>query len=82
MTRKAYGLPLQTIRRASVGATGADAATNTITYLSGMVSPEQEAEDYPTAITDEGGRTRNLEYNPSGQLRRASDLSGSAWWTN
>ncbi len=77
-----YGLPLQTIRRASAGATGANAATNSITYFSGMVSPEQEAEDYPTAITDEGGRTRNLEYNPSGQLRRASDLSGSAWWTN
>ncbi len=77
-----YGLPLQTIRRASAGATGANAATNSITYLSGMVSPEQEAQDYPTAITDEGGRTRNLEYNSSGQLRRATDLSGSAWWTN
>jgi YD repeat-containing protein len=77
-----YGLPLQTIRRASAGATGANAATNSITYLSGLVSPDQEAEDYPTAITDEGGRTRNLEYNSSGQLRRATDLSGTVWWTN
>jgi YD repeat-containing protein len=31
-----HGLPLQTIRRAYAGATGADAATNTTTYLSGL----------------------------------------------
>ncbi len=77
-----YGLPLQTIRRAYAGATNSDAVTNSIIYLSGMTTPDQEAEDYPVALTDEGGRTRQYEYTELGQLRRATDLSGVIWWTN
>jgi len=77
-----HGLPLQAIRRASAGATGANAATNTTTYLSGLTTPEQEAEEYPVAMTDEGGRTRRYAYTDFGQLHRATDLSGATWWTN
>jgi len=77
-----YSLPSQIIRRASAGGTGANAATNTTTYLSGLATPEQEAEQYPVTITDEGGRTRHYAYTELGQLSRATDLSGSIWWTN
>jgi len=77
-----YGLPSQVVRRASAGGTGANAATNTTTYLSGLATPGQESEDYPVAITDEGGRTRQYAYTELGQLSRATDLSGSTWWTN
>ena len=76
------GLPSKIIRRASAGATGANAVTNSTTYLAGMISPEQEAEEYPATVTDEGGRVRRFEYTSLGQLKRATELSGSTWWTN
>lgn len=47
-----------------------------------LTTEEQEAEEYPVAITDEGGRTRRYDYNDDGQLYRATDLSGATWWTN
>ena len=78
----AHGLPLQSIRRTSPGATGANAATNSTTYLAGLTTPEQEAADYPATVTDEGGRTRQYDYTALGQLSRATDLSGAVWWTN
>ena len=48
----------------------------------GLTTPEQEAADYPATITDEGGRTRQYGYTVLGQLYKATDLSGSVWWTN
>ncbi len=69
-----YGLPLQTIF-----ASGTNSVTNTTTYLSGMVSPDQETEDYPFTITDEGGRTRTNTYTPRGQLETSTDLGGNQW---
>lgn len=75
--RSPLGLPVQTIQRF-----GTNAVTNTTVYLSGMVSAEQEGEEYPISITDQGGRTRNFGYTSLGQLERASDLSGSTYWTN
>jgi RHS repeat-associated protein len=74
--RSPLGLPLQVITKL-----GTNAVTNTTVYLSGIVSPDQEGEEYPASITDEGGRTRNFGYTPLGQLERASDLSG-IWYTN
>jgi RHS repeat-associated protein len=74
-----YGLPLQVIRRSSAGATNANAVTTSTTYVSGMVSPEQEAEEYPATITDEGGRVRSFGYTGIGQLQWASDLGGTKW---
>jgi RHS repeat-associated protein len=47
-----------------------------------MVTEEQEAAEYPVAITDEGNRTRRYEYTEDGQLYRTTDLSGATWWTN
>lgn len=38
--------------------------------------------DYPATVTDEGGRMRQYDYTSLGQLYRATDLSGSTWWTN
>jgi RHS repeat-associated protein len=73
----AHGLPISTIWRS-----GSLVRSNYVEYLNGMVSEEQEAEDYPVAITDEGNRTRRYEYTEDGQLYRATDLSGSTWWTN
>ncbi len=75
----AHGLPLQTIRRASAGATGANAATNSTTYLAGLTTPEQEAEEYPATVTDEGGRVRSYAYTDLGQLLTATDLGGNLW---
>lgn len=74
----ASGLPLETIRQATNGVS----RTNKTTYVAGMVSPDQEAEEYPETITDEGGRTRRFAYTEFGQLEQATDLSGSVWWTN
>jgi YD repeat-containing protein len=75
--RSPHGLPLQTIHRLTLGPFESYAATNSITYLSGLVSPDQEAEDYPATITDEGGRTRQFGYSAFGQLERATDLGGT-----
>jgi RHS repeat-associated protein len=69
-----YGLPLQTIFTS-----GTNVATTTTTYLSGMVSPDQEAEEYPATITDEGGRTRTNTYTARGQLETSTDLGGNKW---
>ena len=77
-----HGLLSQTIRRASSNAAGDRAATNTITYLDGLTTPDQEAGDYPATTTDEGGRTRRFGYTSIGQLMRATDLGGAVWWTN
>src|SRR5205823_5811591 len=71
------GLSLETIRKA-----GSNSRTNKTTYLSGMTDPDEEAEEYPQSITDEGGRVRRFAYTDLGQLERATDLSGSTWWTN
>jgi RHS repeat-associated protein len=74
--RSAYGLPLETIFTS-----GSLSVTNKTTYLSGIVSPEQEGEEYPATITDEGGHVRQFGYTGLGQLERATDLGGN-WWTN
>lgn len=75
--RSAYGLPVSTIWRS-----GTLVSSNYIEYLAGMTTEEEEAEEYPVAITDEGGRTRRYEYDDLGRLYRATDLSGATWWTN
>src|ERR1041385_107873 len=71
------GLPLETIRIA-----GANSRTNRTTYLAGMIDPDEDATEYPETITDEGGRVRRFAYTELGMLERATDLSGSTWWTN
>ena len=71
------GLPLETIRQA-----GAVSRTNKTTYLAGLTTEEQEAQEYPETVTDEGGRVRRFAYTDLGQLERATDLSGVTWWTN
>ncbi len=77
-----HDLPLQKIRFAYAGATGTYAATNSVTYPTGLTTPNQNAADYPSSVTDEGGRTRHLGYTAVGQLAQATDLSGTVWWTN
>jgi YD repeat-containing protein len=72
--RSEVGLPVQTIF-----ISGSNKTTNSITYVSGMVSPDQEAENYPQTITDEGGRTRTYAYTALGQLQTASDWGGNVW---
>ncbi|MCL4789108.1 MAG: hypothetical protein KJ070_20325 [Verrucomicrobia bacterium] len=72
-----YGLPVSTIWRS-----GSLVSSNFIEYLDGLTTPEQEAEEYPVAITDEGARTRRYDYDGLGRLYRATDLSGGTWWTN
>ncbi|HWQ92087.1 MAG TPA: RHS repeat-associated core domain-containing protein [Clostridia bacterium] len=57
-------------------------SSNYTEYLSGLTTEEQEAEEYPVAITDEGSRTRRYDYDSLGRLCRATDLSGTIWWTN
>jgi RHS repeat-associated protein len=80
--QSSHGLPLQTIRMAYADATGANAATNSVAYLNGLTTPEQDAHEYPASVTDEGGRTRQFGYSTLGQLAQATDLSGATWWTN
>lgn len=75
--RSAYGLPISTIWRS-----GLQVSSNHVEYLAGLTTPQQEAEEYPTVITDEGGRKRRFDYTALGQLFRSTDLSGSTWWTN
>ena len=75
--RSAHGLPVSTVWRG-----GGQVRSNYIEYLPGLTTPEQEAQEYPVAITDEGGRTRRYDYTELGQLYRATDLSGTTWWTN
>jgi RHS repeat-associated protein len=72
-----YGLPLSTVWRS-----GSLVSSNYTEYLTGLTTPEQEAEEYPVAIRDEGGRTRRYDYDEYGRLYRATDLSGATWWTN
>ena len=72
-----YGLPVSTVWRS-----GSLVSSNFIEYLAGMTTEEQEAEEYPVAITDEGNRTRRYDYDDLGRLYRATDLSGATWWTN
>jgi RHS repeat-associated protein len=72
-----YGLPVSTVWRS-----GSLVSSNFIEYLVGMTTEEQEAEEYPVAITDEGNRTRRYDYDDLGRLYRATDLSGATWWTN
>ncbi len=80
--QSSHGLPLQAIRRSTNNAPGDECATNSTTYLSGLTTPEQEAEDYPATITDEGSRTRIYTYTALGQLLTATDLGGTNTWTN
>jgi RHS repeat-associated protein len=72
-----YGLPIQTIF-----VSGTNATTNSITYIDGIVSPDQEAQEYPATITDESGRMRSFTYSSSGQLLTATDLGGDTWTNN
>jgi len=72
--RSDFGLPIQTIF-----ISGTNKTTNSITYVSGMVNPDQEAEDYAQNVTDEGGRTRTYSYTELGQLQTATDLGGNTW---
>jgi YD repeat-containing protein len=70
----AYGLPVQT-----VFSSGTNAVTNSMTYLAGLVSPDQEAKDYPATVTDEAGHVRAYTYTALGQLQTATDLGGNPW---
>lgn len=72
-----YGLPVSTVWHS-----GSLVSSNYTEYLAGMTTEEQEAEEYPVAMTDEGGRTRRYDYDTLGRLYRATDLSGATWWTN
>ncbi len=72
--RSDFGLPVQTIFISDTNKT-----TNSIAYVSGEVSPDQEAENYPQTISDEGGRTRTYSYTALGQLQTATDLGGNTW---
>jgi RHS repeat-associated protein len=72
--RSPYGLPLE-----AIFTSGSLSATSKTAYISGMVSPDQEAEEYPATITDEGGRTRTNSYTSLGQLETATDLGGNRW---
>ena len=45
-----------------------------------MTTEEQEAQEYPVALTDEGGRTRRYEYTDLGQLLRT--FLTSYFWPN
>ena len=74
--RSPQGLLQQRTRRS-----GTNVLTMTMTYLAGLVSPDQEAEEYPATVTDEGGRVRQFGYTTLGQLERATDLGGN-WFTN
>ncbi|HRI15585.1 MAG TPA: RHS repeat-associated core domain-containing protein [Verrucomicrobiota bacterium] len=73
-TRSPYGLVTQVQRKS-----GALTRTRTITYPPGVVSDEQEGEDYPYEITDEGGRVRSLRYDTFGRLTTATDLGGNVF---
>jgi YD repeat-containing protein len=66
--------PLQTIF-----ISGTNSVANTTVYLSGLDSPDQEAEDYPVSVIDEGGRTRLFTYTDIGQALTATDLGGNIW---
>jgi RHS repeat-associated protein len=74
--RSPQGLLQQRTRRS-----GTNVLSLSMTYLDGMVSPDQEAEEYPTTVIDEGGRLRQFGYTALGQLERATDLGGN-WFTN
>jgi RHS repeat-associated protein len=70
--RSPFGLLTQVQRKS-----GAHVRTSSISYPPGIVSPDQDAEDYPYDITDEGGRVRALRYDSYGRLQTATDLTGS-----
>ncbi|HAB18829.1 MAG TPA: hypothetical protein DCE44_20610 [Verrucomicrobiales bacterium] len=42
-------------------------------------SDQQEGEDYPCDIADEGGRVRSLRYDTYGRLTTATDLGGNVF---
>jgi len=56
--------------------------TKMIKMSSSLKAGKLELIDYPASMTDEGGRTRQYGYTAMGQLYRATDLSGAAWWIN
>ncbi|MBA4147413.1 MAG: immunoglobulin domain-containing protein, partial [Verrucomicrobia bacterium] len=66
-----FGLPIET--------TTCCAGSVKTTYLAGLVSPEQEAEEYPATITDQSGRVRTFTYTESGQIKTATDLGGNTY---
>ena len=73
-TRSPYGLLTQ-VQRKSGGLT----RTRTISYPPNVVSVDQEGEDYPYDLTDEGGRVRSLRYDSFGRQTTATDLGGNTY---
>ena len=67
--RSPHGLPLEVIY--------ADGSSVRTSYLG--TSPLQEAEEFPTSVTDEAGRERVYTYNETGDLIQATDLAGTAY---